>query len=48
MATGGLDGVVTVFEVGEALSGPGEEVPAEEWAGVKRLAGKLEQADRAA
>lgn len=48
VATGGLDGVVTVFEVGKALSGPGEEVPAEEWAGVKRLVGKLEQADRAA
>jgi dynein intermediate chain len=46
VATGGLDGVVTVFEVGKALSGPVEEVPAEEWAGMKRLVSKLEQTDR--
>ncbi|KAL1963859.1 hypothetical protein VTN77DRAFT_7791 [Rasamsonia byssochlamydoides] len=46
VATGGLDGVVTVFEVGKALSGPVEEVPAEEWTGMKRLVGKLEQTDR--
>jgi dynein intermediate chain, cytosolic len=46
VATGGLDGVVTVFEVGKALSGPVEEVPSEEWAGMKRLVSKLEQTDR--
>ena len=46
IATGGLDGVVTVFEVGKGLSGTPEDVPAEEWAGVKRLVGKLEQKDR--
>ncbi|KAF3407210.1 Cytoplasmic dynein 1 intermediate chain 2 [Talaromyces pinophilus] len=46
VATGGLDGVVTVFEVGKALSGPVEEVPADEWAGMKRLVSKLEQTDR--
>jgi dynein intermediate chain len=48
IATGGLDGVVTVFEVGKDLGGTAEEVPAEEWAGVKRLVGRLEQRDRAA
>ena len=46
LATGGLDGVVTVFEVGKALSGSVEETSAEEWTGMKRLIGKLEQADR--
>ncbi|KAH8701075.1 putative dynein intermediate chain [Talaromyces proteolyticus] len=46
LATGGLDGVVTVFEVGKALSGPVEEVPSEEWTGMKRLVSKLEQTDR--
>lgn len=46
IATGGLDGVVTVFEVGKGLSGTPEDVPAEEWAGVKRLVGGLEQKDR--
>jgi dynein intermediate chain len=46
LATGGLNGVVTVFEVGKGLGGPSEEVPAEEWAGMKRLVGKLEQKDR--
>ncbi|KAL2004949.1 hypothetical protein VTN00DRAFT_2799 [Thermoascus crustaceus] len=48
IATGGLDGVITVFEVGKGLSGTPEEVPAEEWAGIKRLVGRLEQRDRAA
>ncbi|KAJ5491495.1 hypothetical protein N7539_003062 [Penicillium diatomitis] len=47
LATGGLNGVVTLFEVGKGLGGPSEEVPAEEWAGMKRLVGKLEQKDRA-
>ncbi|KAA8642238.1 hypothetical protein EYZ11_008565 [Aspergillus tanneri] len=46
IATGGLDGVVTVFEVGKGLSGTPEDVPAEEWTGMKRLVGKLEQSDR--
>ncbi|KAH8433663.1 hypothetical protein N8T08_001276 [Aspergillus melleus] len=46
IATGGLDGVVTVFEVGKGLSGTPEDVPNEEWAGMKRLIGKLEQNDR--
>ncbi|KAL1986902.1 hypothetical protein VTN96DRAFT_5319 [Rasamsonia emersonii] len=46
IATGGLDGVVTIFEVGKALSGPVEEVPADEWTAMKRLVGKLEQNDR--
>ncbi|EAW15127.1 putative dynein intermediate chain [Aspergillus clavatus NRRL 1] len=47
IATGGLDGVVTIFEVGKGLSGTPEDVPAEEWTAMKRLAGKLEQRDRA-
>ncbi|QKX54045.1 uncharacterized protein TRUGW13939_01128 [Talaromyces rugulosus] len=46
VATGGLDGVVTVFEVGKALGGPVEDVPSEEWTGMKRLVSKLEQTDR--
>ena len=48
LATGGLDGVVTVFEVGKGLSGTPEDVSAEEWAGMKRLVGKLEQQDKMA
>ena len=48
LATGGLDGVVTVFEVGKGLGGLPDEVPAEEWTGMKRLVGKLEQKDRVA
>ncbi|KAK2810245.1 hypothetical protein FQN50_003215 [Emmonsiellopsis sp. PD_5] len=43
LATGGLDGVLTVFEVGKELSGGPDEVPGEDWAGMKRLVGKLEQ-----
>ncbi|KAL5362646.1 WD40-repeat-containing domain protein [Aspergillus floccosus] len=46
IATGGLDGVVTVFEVGKGLSGTPEDVPADEWTGMKRLIGKLEGNDR--
>ncbi|KAL4872198.1 hypothetical protein BDV12DRAFT_211125 [Aspergillus spectabilis] len=46
LATGGLDGVVTVFEVGRGLSGTPDDVPAEEWTGMKRLVSKLEQKDR--
>ncbi|KAJ5628292.1 hypothetical protein N7490_010520 [Penicillium lividum] len=48
LATGGVNGVVTVFEVGKGLGGPAEEVPADEWTGMKRLVGKLEQKDRVA
>ena len=48
LATGGLNGVVTVFEVGKGLGGPPEEVPDEEWTGMKRLVGNLEQKDRIA
>ncbi|OJD18614.1 hypothetical protein AJ78_01385 [Emergomyces pasteurianus Ep9510] len=43
LATGGLDGVLTVFEVGKGLSGGPDEVPAEEWSAMKRLVAKLEQ-----
>ncbi|EEP76665.1 hypothetical protein UREG_01514 [Uncinocarpus reesii 1704] len=43
VATGGLDGVVTVFDVGKGLGGGPEEVMAEEWTGMKRLVGRLEQ-----
>ncbi|KAL4883659.1 WD40-repeat-containing domain protein [Aspergillus karnatakaensis] len=44
LATGGLDGVVTVFEVGRGLSGTPDDVNAEEWTGMKRLVNKLESA----
>jgi dynein intermediate chain len=40
VAVGGMDGVVTVFEVGADLGGV--ETRAEEWNGVKRLVGRLE------
>ncbi|KAL4798192.1 WD40-repeat-containing domain protein [Aspergillus venezuelensis] len=46
LATGGLDGVVTVFEVGRGLSGTPDDVPNEEWTGMKRLVSKLEQKDK--
>ncbi|PYI19154.1 putative dynein intermediate chain [Aspergillus violaceofuscus CBS 115571] len=46
IATGGLDGVVTVFEVGKGLSGTPEDVRAEEWTGMKKLVGQWEQKDR--
>ncbi|KAJ5677382.1 uncharacterized protein N7477_003015 [Penicillium maclennaniae] len=48
LATGGLNGVVTIFEVGKGLGGPPEEVSADEWTGMKKLVGKLEQKDRVA
>lgn len=50
LATSGINGVFTVFEVGKGrgLGGPAKEVPAEEWQGMKRLIGKLEQKNRAA
>jgi dynein intermediate chain len=41
IAVGGMDGVVTVFEVGSELDGA-EGVRQEEWAGVKKLVGRLE------
>ncbi|ORY05059.1 WD40-repeat-containing domain protein [Clohesyomyces aquaticus] len=40
VAVGGMDGVVTVFEVGGDLGGT--ETRGEEWSGVKRLVGRLE------
>jgi dynein intermediate chain len=40
VAVGGMDGVVTVFEVGNDLGGV--ETRGEEWSGVKRLIGRLE------
>jgi dynein intermediate chain len=41
IAVGGLDGVVTVFELGSALGG---EAGAGEWQGVRRMVGRLEHA----
>ncbi|KAL8780361.1 MAG: hypothetical protein Q9213_006505 [Squamulea squamosa] len=41
LATGGAAGVLSVFEVGSALSG--ENVRTEEWTGMKRLTGRLER-----
>lgn len=46
LATGGLNGAVTIFEVGKGLAGPPEEVPNEEWMGMKRLVNRLESTDR--
>ncbi|KAF2281356.1 WD40 repeat-like protein [Westerdykella ornata] len=40
VAVGGMDGVVTVFEVGHDLGGL--ETRSEEWSGVKRLVSRLE------
>ncbi|KAH7076795.1 WD40-repeat-containing domain protein [Paraphoma chrysanthemicola] len=40
VAVGGMDGVVTVFEVGQDLGGI--ETRGEEWSGVKRLVSRLE------
>ncbi|KAF2133008.1 WD40 repeat-like protein [Dothidotthia symphoricarpi CBS 119687] len=40
VAVGGMDGVVTVFEVGQELGGV--ETRAEEWSGIKRLVSRLE------
>ncbi|KAF1969143.1 WD40 repeat-like protein [Bimuria novae-zelandiae CBS 107.79] len=42
VAVAGMDGVVTVFEVGSELGGV--ETKTEEWSGVKRLVGRLEGA----
>ncbi|CAO1606189.1 hypothetical protein XANCAGTX0491_009690 [Xanthoria calcicola] len=41
VAVGGAAGVLSVFEVGAALSG--ENVRSEEWTGMKRLTGRLER-----
>lgn len=43
IAVGGLDGVVTVFDVGKGLSGASGQASMDEWAGVKRLVGRMEQ-----
>ena len=40
VAVGGMDGVVTVFEVGDDLGGV--QTRSEEWSGVKRLVNRLE------
>ncbi|KAJ4345377.1 uncharacterized protein N0V89_011507 [Didymosphaeria variabile] len=42
VAVAGMDGVVTVFEVGSELGGV--ETKGDEWSGVKRLVGRLEGA----
>jgi dynein intermediate chain len=41
IATGGLDSVVSVFEVGRGLSGGAGEASSEEWMGVRRLVGRM-------
>ncbi|KKA30476.1 hypothetical protein TD95_000635 [Thielaviopsis punctulata] len=41
LATGGIDGTVTVFEVGPGLGGK-EDLRAEEWTSVKKLANRIE------
>lgn len=41
LATGGLDGAVTIFEVGPALGGK-DSARNEEWTGVKKLVARLE------
>ncbi|KAI5302582.1 hypothetical protein KEM56_000549 [Ascosphaera pollenicola] len=43
LATGGLDGVLSVFEVGKGLSGGPDEVSDIEWSNMKRLISRLEQ-----
>ncbi len=43
VAVGGLDGVLTVFEVGSELGGQ-DGVRNEEWMGVKKLVGRLDAA----
>ena len=46
LAAGGLDGVVSVFEVGKGLSGASGEATMDEWTGLRRLVGKLEKGTR--
>lgn len=43
VAVGGLDGVVTVFEVGSELGGVEGSGKTEEWMGVKKLVGRLDK-----
>lgn len=42
LAVGGLDGIVTVFDVGKGLQCGNGEASMEEWVGMKRLVTKLE------
>ncbi|ETI26551.1 hypothetical protein G647_03329 [Cladophialophora carrionii CBS 160.54] len=42
LAVGGLDGVVTVFDVGKGLQCGNGEASMDEWVGMKRLVSKLE------
>lgn len=42
IAVGGLDGVVTVFDVGKGLQGGNMEINEEEWKSMKRLVTRLE------
>ena len=43
VAVGGLDGVVTVFEVGSDLGGSDSLIKTEEWMATKKLAGKWDR-----
>lgn len=43
LAVGGLDGVLSVFDVGKGLSGGPEDVSDTEWTNMKRLVARLEQ-----
>lgn len=45
VAVGGLDGIVTLFEVGSELGGVEGLGNADEWMGVKKLVGRLDRAD---
>lgn len=44
IAVGGLDGVVSIFDVGKGLQSGNGEASMEEWMNVKRLVGRLESA----
>ena len=44
IATGGLDSVVTVFEVGKGLSGGPGDTTLDEWTRLRKFVGKLDQA----
>lgn len=43
VAVGGLDGIVTVFEVGHELGGPEALGKTDEWMAVKKLVGRLDR-----